>query len=141
MLKKTITYVDYNDNKITEDFYFNLSKSELAEMEMSKAGGFADLLKKVINTQDMPALAKIFKEFILKAYGEKSDDGRRFIKSPELSKAFSETPAYDELYVELMSDEDKAAEFFMAIIPSEYSNSKEFKEQLEIKKAELKSGK
>lgn len=141
MLKKTITYVDYNDNKITEDFYFNLSKSELAEMEMSKAGGFADLLKKVINTQDMPALAKIFKEFILKAYGEKSDDGRRFVKSPELSKAFSETPAYDGLFVELMSDEDKAAEFFMAIIPSEYANSKEFKEQLEIKKAELKSGK
>ena len=90
MLKKTITYTDYNGVERTEDHYFNLSKAESMEMEMSTSGGLSEMIRKIVAAQDTPAIIKIFKEIILKAYGQKSPDGRQFIKSPELSKAFSE---------------------------------------------------
>ena len=79
MLKKTITYTDYNDNERTEDFYFNLSKAEVTEMELSTTGGLAEMIQKIVTTQDGPKLVKIFKDLVLAAYGEKSPDGRRFI--------------------------------------------------------------
>lgn len=88
MLKKTITYNDYNGNERTEDLYFNLSQAEVMEMEMSTTGGLAEMIQKIVAAQDAPAIIKIFKEIILKAYGEKSPDGKRFIKSDEISKAF-----------------------------------------------------
>ena len=81
MLKKTITYTDYNDNERTEDFYFNLSKAEVTEMELSTTGGLAEMIQKIVTTQDGPKLVKIFKDLVLAAYGEKSPDGRRFIKT------------------------------------------------------------
>lgn len=116
MLKKTITYTDYNGVERTEDYYFNLSKTELLELEMSIEGGFLNKLQKVVDTQNAPFIVKFFKELILKAYGEKSDDGRRFIKSEELSTAFSQTEAYNKLFLELTESEDAVKTFFDATL-------------------------
>jgi hypothetical protein len=121
MLKKTITYIDYNGNERTEDFYFNLSKAEALEMEMSTTGGLTEMARKIVAAQDTPALIKLFKEFVLKAYGEKSADGKRFIKSEEIATAFSQTEAYTQLFMELATDADAAAKFFNGIAPSDAS--------------------
>lgn len=118
MLKKTITYVDYNGAERTEDFYFNLSKAEVMEMEMSTSGGLAEMIKKIVAAQDAPAIIKIFKDLILKAYGEKSPDGKRFIKSEEISTSFSQTEAYSQLFMELATNADEAAKFVNGIIPA-----------------------
>lgn len=118
MLKKTINYTDYNGTERTEDFYFNLSEAEITEMELSTAGGLAAMLENVVKAQDGPSIVKIFKEIVLKSYGEKSPDGKRFIKSKELSEAFSQTEAYTKLFMELATDADAAAAFINAVIPS-----------------------
>ena len=119
MLKKTIKYTNYNDVQMTEDFYFNLTKAEIMEMEMSTSGGLAEMITKIVNAQDAPAIIKIFKELILRAYGEKSPDGKRFIKSKELSDAFAQTEAYSELFMELSTDADAAAAFVNGIVPKD----------------------
>jgi hypothetical protein len=119
MLKKTITYTDYNGSERTEDFYFNLSKAEIMEMEMSTTGGLAETIKNIVAAQDAPAIIKIFKDLVLKAYGEKSPDGKRFIKSDEIATAFSQTEAYSMLFMELATDAVAAANFVNGIIPSE----------------------
>lgn len=121
MLKKTITYTDYNGVERTEDFYFYLSKADLMEMEMGTTGGFAEMIQKVVNAQDAPAIIKIFKDLILKAYGEKSADGKRFIKNDELKEAFSQTEAYSQLFMELATDSDAAAKFVNGIMPADVS--------------------
>lgn len=119
MLRKTITYRDYNDLERTEDFYFNLSKAEIAEMELSTTGGLTAMLQKIVTAQDTPSIIKVFKDLLLRSYGEKSDDGRRFIKSKELSDAFSQTEAYSILFMELASDDKAAAAFINGIIPAD----------------------
>lgn len=119
MLKKSITYTDYNGVERTEDFYFNLSKAELSEMELSVNGGMTEMLKQIINSNDNAEIVKIFKTMILKSYGEKSVDGKRFIKSDEAREAFEQTEAYSELFMELLGDEDKAIEFVNGIIPQD----------------------
>ena len=119
MLKKTITDKDYNGVERTEDFYFNLSKAEAMEMELSITGGLTEMIRKIVAAQDTPTIIATFKQIILKAYGEKSPDGRRFIKSEELSKAFSETEAYSDLYMELATDANAAAEFVNGIVPKD----------------------
>ncbi len=119
MLKKTITYTDYNGTERTEDFYFNLSKAEAMEMEMGTSGGLTETIKKIVAAQDSPSIIKIFKDFILKAYGEKSLDGKRFIKSKEISEAFSQTEAYSQLFMELATNADAAAEFVNGIVPQD----------------------
>lgn len=118
MLKKTITYKDYNGNERTEDSYFNLTEAEITEMEMSIAGGLAEMIQKIVAAQDVPSIIKVFKELILKSYGEKSPDGKRFIKTEELSTAFSQTEAYSQLFMELATDADAAAAFVNGIIPA-----------------------
>ena len=118
MLKKTITYNDYNGVERTEDHYFNLTKAEVLEMEMGTTGGLAEWIKKVVAAQDQPAVIKLFKDLILKAYGEKSADGRRFIKSDEISTAFSQTEAYSILFMELATDTQAASDFVNGIIPA-----------------------
>lgn len=85
MIKKTITYTDYNGLERTEDFWFNITEAEALEMEMSTTGGYGDMIRRVVAAQDMPTIIKVFKDFIFKAYGEKSPDGKRFVKSEELS--------------------------------------------------------
>ncbi len=116
MIKKTITYTDYDGNQRTEDLLFNLSKAELIEMELSEAGGMEKMLKRIIAEQDTKKIMEIVKAIILKSYGKKSDDGRRFIKSEELSKEFSQTEAYSELLIELMSDEKAASAFMNGLV-------------------------
>lgn len=118
MLKKTITYTDYNGMERTEDFYFNLSKAELMEMEMSTAGGMDAYVAKIVNAQDAPSIIKTFKELILKSYGEKSLDGKRFEKSPAKADAFAQTEAYSELFMELATNADSAIKFCNGIIPN-----------------------
>lgn len=119
MLKKTMTYTDYNGIERTEDHFFNLSKAEIMEMEMSTTGGLAEMIKRIVAAQDQPAIIKIFKELILKAYGVKSPDGKRFIKSDEISLEFSQTEAYSQLFMELATDADAAAAFVNGIIPAD----------------------
>lgn len=119
MLKKTITYTDYNGSERTEDFYFNLSKAEVMEMEMSTHGGLAEMIQKIVAAQDAPAIIRVFKELVLKAYGEKSPDGKRFVKSEEIATAFSQTEAYSQLFMELAVDADAAAKFVNGIVPGD----------------------
>lgn len=119
MLKKTISYTDYNGVARTEDFYFNLSKAEVMELEMGTDGGLAEMIKKIVAAKDAPSIIKVFKDLVLKAYGEKSADGKRFIKSDEIATAFSQTEAYSQLFMELATDADKGAEFVNGIMPSD----------------------
>ena len=123
MLKKTITYTDYNGVIRTEDFYFNLSKAEVMEMEMSTSGGLTEMIKHIVAAQDAPAIIKIFKDLVLKAYGEKSLDGKRFMKvdadGTPLSIAFSQTEAYSQLFMELATDDKAAAAFVNGVLPAD----------------------
>lgn len=129
MLKKTIKYTDYNGIEREEDFFFNLSKAEIMDMQMGTAGGLSELITTLVKTQNMPEIIRIFKEIILKSYGEKSADGKRFIKKDEngnpLSQAFSETEAFSNLYMELASDSKEAAKFVNGIIPADMEVSEE----------------
>ena len=118
MLKKTITYTDYDGNERTEDFYFNLSKAEVTAMEWSTEGGIQKSLGKIISDQDGKGTVDVIRNLILTAYGEKSLDGKRFIKSNELSEAFSHTEAFSDLFMELLTDADLAAAFVNGILPS-----------------------
>ena len=118
MLKKTVTYVDYNGVERTEDFYFNLSKAEVTEMELSVRGGLSAMLEELVKSGDNARIVEIFKDLVLRSYGEKSADGKRFIKSKELSEAFSQTEAYSEIFMELSLDEKAAAAFVNGILPS-----------------------
>lgn len=119
MLKKTITYKDYNGVERTEDFYFNLSKAEIMEMELSVDGGWTEMVKKVASAMDGPTIMKIFKDVIGKAYGEKSADGKYFEKSDEISRRFFQTEAYSDLFMELVTDAKKAADFINQIVDSD----------------------
>lgn len=119
MIKKRIKYTDFNGVEREEDFYFNISKAELVEMESSRANGFAEYLKRIVEKEDVGSIVGEFKAIILLAYGEKSDDGKRFIKSEELSKAFSETNAFSELFITLASDTEVAATFINGVMPSD----------------------
>lgn len=119
MLKKHFKYTDYNGNTREEDHYFHLSKAEILEMELGTSGGLAEMIQRIVSSQDIPSITKIFKDLILKSYGEKSPDGRRFIKSEELTKAFTETEAYSQLYMELSTDADAASDFVNGIMPED----------------------
>lgn len=119
MLKKTITYTDYNGVERTEDFHFNLTKAEIMEMEMGTAGGLAEMIQRIVKAQDAPAIIKVFKDLVLKAYGEKSADGKHFYKSEEIRNAFAQTEAYSQLFMELATDADAAAKFVNGIIPAD----------------------
>lgn len=119
MLKRTITYTDYDGNERTEEFMFNLNKSELTTMEMSHEGGLRQRLSNMIAKKDAPEIMKTFRNLLRASYGEKSADGRRFIKSDEISTAFEQTEAYNILFMELCTDAKKASDFVAAILPSD----------------------
>lgn len=123
MLKKLIKYVDYDGRERAENFYFYLNKAELMEMELGVDGGMQQMIQLIIDKQDIPKIMEAFKRIILKAYGEKSPDGRRFIKSKELSEAFSQTEAYSNLYMELVTDAQAAAAFINSIVPEEIAQA------------------
>ena len=118
MLKKTITYTDYNGNSRTEDFYFNLTEAEVTEMELSVNGGLAEMIKRIVAAQDSKQIIEIFKDIIMRAYGEKSPDGKRFIKTQEVKDNFAQTEAYSKLFMELATDDKAAADFINGIIPA-----------------------
>ena len=119
MLKKTITYKDYNGLERTENFYFNLTETEIMEMEVGTVGGLAEMITKIVEAKDAPAIMKTFKDLLLKAYGEKSLDGKRFEKkNGQLAEAFAETEAYSIIFMELVTDAEKAAEFINGIVPA-----------------------
>lgn len=122
MLSKTIKFEDWNGTEREEDFYFNLSEAELMEMEMSTTGGFTNMMNSIIRKKDVPQLMSTFKNLILKSYGEKSEDGRRFIKSPKLSEEFMQTPAYDQLFMELCTDANAASAFVNGIVPKKLAD-------------------
>ncbi len=123
MLKKLIKYTDYDGRERSENFYFYLNKAELMEMELGVDGGMQQMIQLIIDKQDIPKIMNAFKTIILKAYGEKSPDGRRFIKSEELSTAFSQTEAYSNLYMELVTDANAAAAFINGIVPEEVAQA------------------
>lgn len=117
MYKKTITYEDYNNVTRTEDFYFNLTQAELAEMEFGTSGGLADMLTQISKSMDQPSIIAMFKKIILAAYGVKSPDGKYFRKNDEIRNDFMSTEAYSILFMELASDSDSASEFINGVIP------------------------
>lgn len=134
MLKKNIKYTDFNGVEREEEFLFHLSKAELMEMEMGTQGGLAESIQKIIDAQDAPAIIKIFKDIVLKAYGEKSADGKRFMKVDNagvpLSIGFSQTEAYSILFMELATDAEAASNFIKGIIPSDIDISDEQLKQI-----------
>lgn len=122
MLKKTITYTDFNGMERTEDFYFNLTKAEIMEMQMGTQGGLAEMIEKIVQTQDGPEIMRLFKDIILKAYGEKSLDGKRFIKNDQIREEFAQTEAYSNLFMELI-DAEAGAAFINAIVPADMAKA------------------
>lgn len=134
MIKKTFEFEDYNGVKRKVDHYFNLTKAEIMEMELGTAGGLAEMIQRVVDAQDTPSIIKIFKDLILKAYGEKSPDGMKFVKiAPDghkLADDFAQTEAYSMLFMELATDADAAAAFINGIVPADAKMSQAQIEQL-----------
>lgn len=125
MLKKTITYNDLDGNPITEDFYFNLTKAEIAEMELSHDGGLSAYLQRIVETKDGAVIIAAFKDILFKAYGRRSEDGKRFVKSPEISTEFTQTEAYSDLFMELVTNAEASAAFFRGVVPAGLTESGE----------------
>ena len=131
MLKKTITYTDFNDVEQTEDFFFNLTKAELVEWSVSHGGEFKEHLERIVAAEDGEQIIKEMKEVVLGAYGKKSEDGKRFLKSPEIREEFESSEAYSVFFMELLTDAGKAAEFVNAVVP------KDLMDQVEQAQTEL----
>lgn len=119
MLKKTITYTDYNGNEQTHDYYFNLNKVECTQLQMNKKGGFDKYIKDIVDQGDTNAIFDVFNKIILKAYGVKDPEGQRFIKSDKLSEEFSQTPAYEVLFMEIATNPQEAENFIKGVFPQE----------------------
>lgn len=117
MIKWPITYTDYNGETHTEDFYFNLNKAEVTEMNLEANGAYAEYLQRIVEQRDGKQIAHTFKNLILSSYGEKSADGRRFVKSEEMRKEFEQSEAFSELYMQLAFDPDTATKFMEGILP------------------------
>ena len=117
MLKKTITYEDFNGETISEDFFFHLSKAELVELELSHEDGLSEALQRIIAAEDGKGIVQEFKNIILSAYGVRSEDGRRFTKNAQLREEFESTEAYSNLFMELILNTDAAVEFINGIVP------------------------
>lgn len=121
MIKKTITYTDFNGGERTEDFYFHLTKAEITKMEMSVNGGMAERIQRIVSAQDQPAIIEVFEDLIKKSYGVKTPDGRGFVKRKEDLEAFMATEAYSQLFMELATDADAAGKFVNGIVPADLS--------------------
>lgn len=122
MLKKTITCTNFNGIETTEDYWFNLTESEILEMQLGTAGGLDESIKQIVAGMDLPNIVKFFKDFVLKSYGIKSPDGKRFIKNDKIREEFSQTNAYNKLFMELAFDDNAAAEFINGVIPKDVAD-------------------
>jgi hypothetical protein len=125
MFKRDITYEDFSGEKITETFYFNLTKTEIVELEVDFKEGLRDAISRIVKTEDRKEIVTIFKRIILLAYGIKSEDSKRFIKNDTLREEFSQSAAYDELFMELATDENAAAAFINGIVPKDIAKEME----------------
>lgn len=134
MLKKTITYEDFNGDTVSEDFFFHLSKAELVELELSHEGGLSASLQRIVAAEDGKGIIAEFKNIILGAYGKRSADGKRFIKNQQIREEFESTEAYSTLFMELVTDTDAAVEFINGVIPTGMAD-----EAAKLAKVDLKS--
>ena len=140
MYKKTITYTDYDGNERTEDFYFNISKAEITQIQFKTPGGFTGKIDRVIKAREVSELIQLFEEFIDLAYGVKTPDGKRFIKNQETLDAFRQSEAYSELYMELATNTDSAIAFINGIMPKLTPEQQaEVDRQIEIERAKLEA--
>lgn len=119
MFKKTVTYKDYNDVERTETYHFHFSEAEILDMEMSVEGGFAERVQKIIDANDQTKLMKVIQKFVIDAYGVKSEDGKRFIKNEQVKTEFIESPAYSKIWMELVTNDQVAADFINNVIPAD----------------------
>ena len=133
MIKKTVTYEDFDGNERTEDYYFNLTKAELTEMELSLNGGLSQLLDKVVKENDGSKIIEYFKKLVLQSYGKKSLDGRQFIKNDQIREEFESTQAYSDIFMELATDAEKAAAFVNGIMPKGMGDKKAVPQPIPIK--------
>lgn len=135
MIVRTMTYTDYNGETRTEKFYFNLTAAEIAKLNFSEKGGLEESIKRCIKEGDTGKMVSLLEKIVLLSYGERSEDGRQFIKSEELSKAFSQTPAYSDLFMSFFTDENAATTFLDELIPSDMvSNIDKNKAKAEVEK-------
>lgn len=123
MIKKTITYNDFNGSERTETFYFHYSQAEILEMELSVDGGFGERIQRIIDAKDQPSLIRVIKKFVLDAYGVKSDDGKRFIKNDDVRAAFEECPAFSIIFMEMVTNDVAAAEFVKGVVPADFAKN------------------
>jgi len=140
MLKKTITYTDYDGMERTEDFWFNLSKSELTKLDAELPGGVLGVLRKIIDKKDRKALVDFIETLILRSYGEKTLDGKRFAKTPEMAEEFMQTPAYDELFMSILSDTDSQTSFINGVIPQSMAKEIEATDKKQVENALAEQG-
>lgn len=119
MLKRTMTTVDFGGTERTEEYYFNLTRAEIMEMELNTEGGFVQMIDRISAAKSQLELAKLFKQIICKSYGVLSPDGRKFIKNDAILADFMATQAYSDLYYKLASDADEASAFFEGILPED----------------------
>lgn len=132
MYSRTITYTDWNGIERTEEFRFNLTKAELMEMQYEQEGGMREYLQKIIDSKNQKEIVKLFKDLVLKAYGEKSDDGKHFLKSDDIREKFAATPVYSDIFIELSTNAAAAAEFVNGIMPADVAKAKK---ELEAKES------
>jgi len=119
MLKRDITYEDFNGETVTETFYFNLTKTEIIQLQFGYEGGLEAAIRKIIESEDGKQLIDEFQKIVLASYGVKSEDGKRFIKTEELREEFKQTAAYDQLFMDLATNEDAAADFIKGVVPKD----------------------
>ena len=140
MLTKTITYTDYDGMERTEDFWFNLSKTELTKLDAELPGGVLGVLRKIIDKKDRKALVDFIETLILRSYGEKTLDGKRFVKTPEMAEEFMQTPAYDELFMSILSDTDSQTSFINGVIPQSMAKEIEQTDKKQVENALAEQG-
>lgn len=140
MLKKTITYTDYDGMERTEDFWFNLSKTELTKLDAELPGGVLGVLRKIIDKKDRKALVDFIETLILRSYGEKTLDGKRFVKTPDMAEEFMQTPAYDELFMSILSDTDSQTSFINGVIPQSMAKDIEQTDKKQVENALAEQG-
>ena len=122
MIKWPITYEDYNGSQVTEDFYFNLNKAELTTMLFDANGAYTEYIQRLMNERNLKQLGAEFRKIILNSYGQKSDDGKIFRKNKQIREDFENSEAYSVLFMELISDSDKASKFITGVLPKDLQN-------------------